>query len=64
MAVGRWRAVGVLEEQQGRLVKLSEHRMVILILCSATKHRLLAVKKKSTFFDSVSMSLTSSLKFR
>lgn len=41
----------------------SEHRMVILMLCSATRHRLLAVKK-SIFFDSVSMSLTSSLKFR
>lgn len=57
VAGSRWRAVGVAGEQQGRLVKLSEHRMVILILCSATQHRSLAVKK-SIFFDSVSMSLT------
>lgn len=40
VAGARWRTVGVLDEQQGRPVRVSEHRMVILMLCSATKHRL------------------------
>lgn len=53
VAGGRWRAVGVSEEQQGSLVKLSEHRMVILILCSTTQHRLLAVKNQFSFIVSL-----------
>jgi hypothetical protein len=53
VAGDRWRAVGVSEEQQGRQVKLSEHRIVILILCSATKHRLLAVKNQFSLIVSL-----------
>lgn len=53
VAGSRWRAVGVSEEQQGRQVKLSEHRMVILILCSATQHRLLAVKNQFSLIVSL-----------
>lgn len=57
-AGSRWRAVGVSEEQQGRLVELSQHKNGDFETVFCRQAQVISCKK-SIFFDSVSVSCTS-----